>query len=322
MLQEAFNMAAQVMPYVAYGVAAYAAARYAATSLFTVKQKEEALITSFGKHTRTEKEPGLHFKKPWPFNIVTARVGTDLLQVSEKLDTKTKDDLFVSLPITIQFEINDSAKYYFDNRNALENMKKAVSAAVRTATSGKDFQQLYSDRDEVSTHVIDQLKDTVSEYGINLRRIIIDEPTAPEQVQRAFNEVRASERLMEASKNKAAAHKIEVVARAEADKEADVLRGEGKAGFREKLFGRYGSQIDELVQKGVPREEAIKVMLDTMHQDTLRDIGHQGNMVIVTGDNSGIGNRIAELQALRPKQNPAPEQDRAPVPVAMAGGPA
>jgi len=322
MLEEVFNAAAQAAPYIGLAVAAYGVARYAATSFFTVNQKQEALITSFGKHVRTEKEPGLHMKLPWPFNIVKARVGTDLYQVSENLATKTKDDLFVSLPITIQFEVKDSAKFHFDNHNAMENMKKAVSASVRTATSGKQFQELYSDRDEVSTHVIDHLKDTVAEYGISLRRIIIDEPTAPEAVQRAFNEVRASERLMEASKNKAAAHKIEVVARAEAEKEADILRGEGKAGFREKLFNQYGVQIEGLVEKGVPREEAIKVMLDTMHQDTLRDIGHQGNMVIVTGDNSGIGNRIAELQALRPKQTPATEQDRTPAPVAMAGGPA
>ncbi len=319
MLSEIYNAAANAAPYVGAAIASYAVLRYAATSLFIVKQKEEALITSFGKHVRTETNPGLHAKLPWPFNVVTAKIGTDLVQVEERLDTKTKDDLFVKLPIAIQFEINDTAKHYFDNRNGIENMKKAVSAAVRTATSGKEFQELYSDRDEISVHVIDQVKDQVDEYGINLRRIIIDEPTAPEAVQKAFNDVRASERMLEASKNKAAAHKIELVARAEAEKEADILRGEGKAGFRKALFDQYGEQIDSLVDKGVGRDEAIRVMLDTMHQDTMRDIGQNGNMVIVTPDQPGIAGRIAELQTLRTAPPPAAEQNRGSAPVPAMG---
>ena len=159
--------------------------------------------------------------RPWPLQTIAAKVGTDLQQVQETLASKTKDDLFVELPIAIQYEVNDPAKFFFENRNAVDNMKKAVSAAVRTSTSGKDFQDLYSDRDEISGHVIEQIKPIVDEYGINLRRIIIDEPTAPEEVETAFNEVRASERLKEAAKNKAEAHKIELVARAEAEKQAE-----------------------------------------------------------------------------------------------------
>lgn len=316
MLGDAFNAAASVAPYIPLAIGGLLLLK---STLFTVNQKEEALITSFGKHVRTEKDPGLHMKLPWPFNTVSAKVGTDLMQVEETLATKTSDDLFVQLPIAIQYEINDTGKYHFDNREPIENMKKAVSAAVRTATSGKDFQALYSDRDEVSSHVIDNIKPTVDEYGINLRRIIIDEPTAPQEVQASYNEVRASERLKEAAKNKAEAHKIELVARAEAEKQADILRGEGKAGFRKALFDQYGEQIESLVGKGVDREEAIKVMLDTMHQDTMRDIGQQGNMVIVTPDGSGAGGRIAELQTLRPKQVPATEQNTAPPPPAVAG---
>lgn len=307
----------------AYGTAALAATfgafKFVASTLFTVREKEEALITAFGKHIKTEANPGLHVKLPWPLQTVAAKIGTDLQQVQEKLDTKTKDDLFVQLPIAIQYEVKDPAKFFFENRNAVDNMKKAVSAAVRTATSGKQFQELYSDRDEISDHVIEQIKPTIAEYGINLRRIIIDEPTAPPQVQASYNEVRASERMMEASKNKAASHKIELVARAEAEKQADILRGEGKAGFRKALFEQYGEQIETLVGKGVNRDEAIKVMLDTMHQDTMRDIGQQGNMVIVTTDNSSdIGGGLAALQTLRPKPQPASEQDtnpsRAPAP--------
>lgn len=300
-----------IFSYAAQAGAAGMALWYASTMLFTVGQKQEALLTSFGKHVRTEDKPGLHLKKPWPFNVIAAKIGTDLIQVNETLDTKTKDDLFVKMPISIQFEIDDSAKFNFENRDPVGNMKKAVSAAVRTATAGKQFQELYTERDEISTHVIEQIENTVREYGINLRRIIIDEPTAPEAVQKAFNEVRASERMMEASKNKAAAHKIEKVAMAEADKEADILRGQGKAGFRKALFEQYADQIKSLTDSDVPREEALKIMMDTMHQDTLRDIGAEGNLVITPQSTSGVtAPSLAEIDFYR--RTTAKEQNNLP----------
>jgi regulator of protease activity HflC (stomatin/prohibitin superfamily) len=148
----------------------------------------------------------------------------------------------------------------------------------------------------------------VAEFGLKIRRIIIDEPTAPAEVQAAFNEVRASERLKEAARNKADAHKIEIIAKAQAEKEADILRGQGKAGFRREIFDQYSEQIAKLETAGVSREEAVDVMMRAMQQDTLRDIGDKGNLVIVSdAQNAGISNRIAELQTL--KHKPAAEQN-------------
>ena len=280
------------------GAAVAAGLSWLSSSVFTVDQKTEALITTFGKPTRTEANPGLHLKWPWPFNMIAETVSTDLQQVQENLATKTKDDLFVSLPIAIQFEVADTAKFHFDNRQAVENMKKSVSQAVRTSTSGKDFQELYSERDEVSNAVIAHVAEQVKEFGINIRRIIIDEPTAPQEVQNAFNEVRASERLKEAAKNKAEAYKIEIVAKAEGDKTADILRGEGKAGYRRAIFDQYSEQIAKLEESGVPRHEAIDVMMRAMEQDTLRDVGEHGNAVVFNSSSSGPA-ALAEVQAIR-----------------------
>lgn len=282
------------------------------SSAFSAGQQREMLITRFGKHIDTIKEPGLHFKMPFIDRAI--EVQTDLQQSSEKLSTKTKDDLFVDLPIAVQFQVEDTAKFYFKNHDAVANMMKLVSAAVRTATSGRQFQDLYTDRDEISTAVIEHIQKDVDDFGIKIRRIVIDEPTAPGAVQQAFNEVRASERLKEAAKNKAEAHQIEVIAKAQAERQADILRGEGKAGFRKAIFDQYREQIETL-SGGDPnrRAEAIEVMMQAMHQDTLRDVGDKGNLVIVTeGKSAGAaGQSIAELQTLSRTLNraPTPEQD-------------
>lgn len=259
-------------------------AAYLITCFFTVPQRREALITFFGKHVRTEHRPGLNIKWPWPFNIVAARIPTDLRQVNEMLDTKTKDDLFVRLPITIQYEITDTARFYFDTSEPIEQMNKIVSASVRKYTSGKDFQELYDERDEISLAVIADVKAQIMDYGINIRRIVVDEPSAPREVQDSFNRVRASEREKDAATNEAAADYIRSVKAAEADKQRNILIGEGVAGFRQSIAQGYADIRQSLVSKGVNPDIADRFMEEAMRLDTMRDIGEKGNMVIVMPD--------------------------------------
>lgn len=254
---------------------------YLFTCLFTVPQRREALITFFGRHVRTEINPGLRVKWPWPFNIVAARIPTDLRQVNEMLDTKTIDDLFVSLPITIQYEITDTGVFYFDTNEPVKQMSIIVSASVRKYTSAKEFQDLYNERDEISQAVIADVKTQILEYGINIRRIVVDEPTAPQEVQDSYNRVRASEREKDAAQNEAAADYIRRVKAAEADKQRNILIGEGVAGFRQSIAQGYAEIRRQLVKDGVDIIVADRFMEEAMRLDTIRDVGDKGNMVIV-----------------------------------------
>ncbi len=274
-------------------------AAYLVTCLFTVPQRTEALITFFGKHVRTEDRPGLNIKWPWPFNIVTAKVPTDLRQVDEKLDTKTKDDLFVRLPITIQYEVVDTGRFFFDTNHPIEQMNKIVSASVRKYTSGKEFQELYTERDEISGGVIDDVKKQVSDYGINIRRIVIDEPAAPKDVQDSFNRVRASEREKDAATNEAAAEYIRSVKAAEADKQRNILIGEGVAGFRQSIAEGYVGIRKSLMTEGVDADIADRFMEEAMRLDTIRDVGEKGNMVIVMPSNQN-NNALTDLLSSTP----------------------
>jgi regulator of protease activity HflC (stomatin/prohibitin superfamily) len=273
--------------YAAMGGGIYATLK---STLFTNQQQQQVLITRFGKHIRTVTEAGLSAKIPF-IDKIAHRVGMDVVQSSENLETKTKDDLFVKLPISVQYEVSDSALFKFKNRNAVENMMKLVSAAVRTAAANKQFQELYTDRDELSGEVITQVANQVKDFGINILRVIIDEPTAPGQVQEAFNKVRASERLRAAAENEAAANRIMVVAKSEADAEAQANAGKGAADFRKAILEGYKAQIAELTtgDNPLPIESAIHMVMQSMTLDTLREVADKGNVVIVPQDFGGQG---------------------------------
>lgn len=281
---------------IAIGAAAIFGLSVLGGTFYTVPQKHVGLITQFGRHSRTVSTPGLKVKIPF-IQKVEELVPTALQTVEVELDTKTKDDLFVKLPIKIQFEVNNPAKFYFDNANPIQQVKDIISAETRKYTSGKEFQELYNEREEISDGVISAVKSQMDEYGIALRRIVIDEPRAPIDVQDAFNKVRASERLKDAAKNEAEADYIRRVRAAEADKDRDLLRGEGAAGYRERIFAQYAQQIESLTAHGTPREEAVAVMMAIMRLDTYREVGDKGNMIIVTPDNE-TGKAMADFQAL------------------------
>jgi regulator of protease activity HflC (stomatin/prohibitin superfamily) len=286
---------------------------YLATCLYMVPQRREALITSFGKHVWTETNPGLHLKWPWPFNVVTTKIPTDLRQVNETLDTKTKDDLFVRLPITIQYEITDTGRFYFDTDQPVEQMNKIVSASVRKYTSGKQFQELYDEREEISDAVITDVVDQVNDYGITIRRIVVDEPSAPKEVQDSFNRVRASEREKDAAQNEAAADYIRRVKAAEADKERNILIGEGVAGFRQSIAEGYTQIRRELVEEGVNPEVAERFMEEAMRLDTVRDVGEKGNMVIVLPPGQAANQNLNDLLVNSPLLEKVMAAKKAPV---------
>ncbi len=266
-------------------------------AFFTVPQGYERLVTRFGKSVGEPRIAGLNFKLPY-IDRPTAPVSTQLQQVKDKLATKTHDNIFVELPISIQYQVRDTAQYIFANDDPIAQMQALVNASVRTHTSDKDFQHLYSDRDEISQLVIKDIAMNMQDYGVVLTRIVIDEPHAPQEIQIAYNKVRASERAMEAAKNEAEANYIRRVKDAEADKQRNILIGEGVAGFRQSISNNYLQMQKKFQEAGVPTESATEIMAKTMYLDTIRDVGDKGNMIIVMADGGHGGHADVAMPLL------------------------
>src|SRR5688572_7624667 len=99
---------------VAAGVGLIGLAAFGKSMVYTLEQNTEALITRFGRYIKTEKEPGLHFKLPPPFAVIEKRIPTAAHPAVRQLEIKTNNDLFVNVPVTVQWYVSDAKKYYFD----------------------------------------------------------------------------------------------------------------------------------------------------------------------------------------------------------------
>lgn len=289
-----------------------------------VKEKQEVILESFGKYVKTVNAPGLRFKLPWPLQNVADRIPTALVEMKEDLQTKTKDDIFVSVPIKMHLQVTDSRKFHYESDDPLRQVMTRIAATVKQLTSQMDFAELYQSRETISEQVREKVgKEVSSLYGMDLVDVIVDEPHAPSEIQASYNNVKASERNMLATKNNAEASKIQIIAEAEARKEAQRLDGEGIAAQRSAIFENYAMQFNKLAKEGLTQDMAHQVITLAMQNDTVRDAAAKGNVIITTTNAADI---LAQMQALgKTLTAPAagtPANDRAPAPHApkMGGG--
>lgn len=263
------------------------------TMIYTVKEKQEALIQRFGKYIETTKEAGLHFKMPW--NSVR-KIEMNMQELKEPLDTKTKDDIFVKLPIKIHVEVEDSKKYTFNSDKPDVQVLTRVAATVKQLTSQMDFAELYQARETISERVRDNVaKEIYDLYGVRLVDVIVDEPHVDGDFQSRYNNVKASEMDRLAAKNLAEAEKISIITQAEARKEALKLDGEGIAAQRKAIFENYAEQFNKLAQQGLTQDQAHQVITLAMANDTIRDAAKHGNTILTTTNSNDILSQMSAL---------------------------
>ncbi|MEZ0224202.1 MAG: SPFH domain-containing protein [Alphaproteobacteria bacterium] len=278
------------------GVVALAGTAWGSTMIMNVKEKQEVIIESFGKYVKSIKEAGLRLKAPWPFQSVAERVSTALYEMKEDLQTKTKDDIFVTLPIKMHLQIDDVKKYHYESNDPMKQVMSRVAATVKQLTSQMDFAELYQARQTISDKVRENVgKEIEHLYGVKLVDVIVDEPHAPAEIQASYNNVKASERNMLATKNNAEANKINIIAEAEARKEAQRLDGEGIAAQRSAIFANYAQQFNKLAKEGLTEDMAHQIITLAMQNDTIRDAAKGGNVIITSADANDV---LSKMQAL------------------------
>src|SRR6201986_1470668 len=95
-----------------WGLGAFAALFVLSTilgSFFTVETAQVAIVTRFGKFLFIA-NPGLNWKCPF-IDAVTGRVSLRVNQIALTMETKTKDNVFVTIPISVQYRVRDQKTY-------------------------------------------------------------------------------------------------------------------------------------------------------------------------------------------------------------------
>jgi regulator of protease activity HflC (stomatin/prohibitin superfamily) len=269
--------------------------------VFTVQQQTVAVVERFGKFNRLS-SPGLNFLIP----IIESKASVLSLRIQQldvHVETKTHDNVFVKVKVSVQFQIIEDKIYEacYKLFAPAEQIEAFVFDVVRAKVPNIELDDLFAKKDEIANDVKHELEETMQGFGYQIIKALVTDIEPNENVKHAMNEINTALRLRIAANEKAEAEKIIRIKQAEAEAEANILHGKGLAGQRKAIIEGLGNSVG-IVQKQSPEmssKEIMSTILAIQYFDMLREVGASGktNTLFVTHspDNaSNVKNQMLE----------------------------
>ncbi|SCK25098.1 SPFH domain-containing protein [Vogesella sp. LIG4] len=246
-----------------------------------VGQQTLAIVETFGKFSRVM-SPGLNWVVPGVQRVAKV-MELRVQELSAQVEVKTRDNMFVSLPVAIMVRVlpQRAADAYYQLAAPQEQVKTWVLNTLRSSTATMSLMNLYEDRDQLAHHVQLNLAERMGVYGYEIVSVLIDQPMVSEEVQHAFNSVIASERKREAAVQEAEAKRALILGEARAEAEAQQLRAEGLAKARAVLAQSLTEAIAQARGSGIDEQDIMRLLLETNRLDTIKYASEKGKLVLM-----------------------------------------
>lgn len=254
--------------------------------LFIVKQQSAAIIERFGKFVQIAK-PGINFKIPM-IDKVAGRVNLKVQQLDVLVETKTKDDVFVRLKISVQFRVGVEKIYdaFYQLEDPQGQITSYVFDVVRAEVPKMRLDDVFERKDDIANAVSEELNDAMLSYGYKFIKTLVTDIDPDDKVKEAMNRINASERAKVAAEYEGEADRIRIVAKARAEAESKRLQGQGIADQRREIARGLEESVDILNSIGINSQEASALIVVTQHYDTLQSLGEGTNSNLILLPNS------------------------------------
>ena len=257
-----------------------------AAGIFTVKQQSAAIIERFGKF-HSIRQSGLHFKIPL-IDKISGRLSLKIQQLDVVVETKTKDDVFVKLKVSVQFKVIKEKVYeaFYKLDYPHDQITSYVFDVVRAEVPKMKLDDVFERKDDIAIAVKSELNDAMTTYGYDIIKTLVTDIDPDEQVKQAMNRINASEREKIAAQYEGDAQRILIVEKAKAEAESKRLQGQGIADQRREIARGLEESVDVLNNVGINSQEASALIVVTQHYDTLQSIGEHVNSNLILLPNS------------------------------------
>ena len=267
---------------------------------FTVEQQERAIVERFGKFVRVE-GPGLRRKTPFA-ERVASRVSLQVEQLNLELETKTKDNVFVHVKISIQYKVGDADEQVKDAHYKLDDpevqMQSYAFDVVRSHIPSMDLDVAYADADTIAMHIQDTLHRQMADYGYEIVKALVTNIEPDQRVKDAMNNINASQRNQIAAAAQGDAQKTLAVKKAEGERETMRLQGEGVAAERKAIAEGLHESLEIIAQHGLDMREAMALVALTQYTDMVRALGEAAktNTILLPHSPSAVGDLMAQIR--------------------------
>lgn len=256
------------------------------SSFFTVKQQTAAIVERFGRFNSI-RQSGLQMKIPLVDRIVS-RVGLKIQQLDVIIETKTLDDVFVKLKVSVQYVVIKTKVYeaFYQLEYPHDQITSYVFDVVRAEVPKMKLDDVFVKKDDIAIAVKSELQEAMLDYGYDIIKTLVTDIDPDGQVKEAMNRINASEREKIAAQFEGDAARILIVEKAKAEAESKRLQGQGIADQRREIARGLEESVEVLNKVGINSQEASALIVVTQHYDTLQSIGEETNTNLILLPNS------------------------------------
>ena len=256
------------------------------STFFTVRQQTAVSIERFGKF-ESIRHSGLQMKIPI-IDKIAARISLKIQQLDVIVETKTLDDVFVKIKVSVQFVVIKEKVY--DAIYKLEYPHAQITSyvfdVVRAEVPKMKLDDVFVKKDDIAIAVKREVQESMETYGYDIIKTLVTDIDPDAQVKAAMNRINAAEREKVAAQYEGDAQRILIVEKAKAEAESKRLQGQGIADQRREIARGLVESVDVLQKVGVSSQEASALIVITQHYDTLQAVGQQTNSNLILLPNS------------------------------------
>ena len=255
-------------------------------TFFIVKQQSAAVVERFGKFVSV-RQSGLQIKIPI-IDSVAGRLSLRIQQLDVVVETKTKDDVFVKLKVSVQFKVIKEKVYdaFYKLDNPGDQITSFIFDVVRAEVPKLILDDVFLKKDDIAIAVKSELQDAMTEYGFQIIKTLVTDIDPDAQVKESMNRINASEREKVAAQFEGEAQKILIVEKAKAEAESKRLQGQGIADQRREIARGLEDSVKVLNGVDINSQEASALIVVTQHYDTLQSVGSASNSNLILMPNS------------------------------------
>jgi regulator of protease activity HflC (stomatin/prohibitin superfamily) len=262
-----------------------------------VQERTAKIVQRFGSFSRVL-HPGINFCIPL-VETIAGTVNLKVQQLDIHIETKTQDDVFVKLQVSVHVQImtNKVQEAFYELDDPYGQISSYIFDTVRAEVPKLDLDDVFSRKDDIATAVKAELSEHMDKYGYRIVQTLITDIDPDALVKESMNRINAAKRNKEAIAEDAEGRKIAKIKDAEADKESKRLQGEGIADQRLAIIKGFADSVEDFSNtlSDVSPIEIMQFVLLTQHYDTIKDIGEKNSAIIVPYNPGNLQNLQQQL---------------------------
>jgi len=269
-------------------------------AFFTIDTAHAGIVQRLGKFSRIA-APGLNFKIPF-IDTVVRKISLQVQQLDVKVETKTKDNVFVLIPISVQYQVIPDKVYdaFYKLSDPIKQIESFVYNVILGHVPKMTLDQTFEQQAQIAIDVKDSLDESMREFGYSIAKSLITDIVPDEKVKAAMNDINAAAREREATVSRAETEKMLLVKKAEAEAESKKLQGEGIANQRTAIIEGLRESVERFSESvsGATAKDAMTMVLMTQYFDTLKEIagGNRSNTVMMPHTPNALNDLFAQFR--------------------------